>query len=112
MMKKIILALLFSSALFSQNETQLLTAAQSFPVMPKNTGTLIPFVQGQATFSSGTPFNDLEFTMFDTDYMDGENSGADTFMPVDPSDTFPGENKVKLVRCISNTDFDFIPFKL
>jgi hypothetical protein len=91
----------------SQTETQLLTAAQSFPAMPKSSNTLIPFIGGAPTFSSGTPFNDLEFTMFDTDYMDGENSGADTFMPVDPSDTFPGANKVKVVRCILNTDLDF-----
>jgi hypothetical protein len=85
---------------------QLQTAAQAFPIMPKGTANLIPFVQGQPTFSSGTPFNDLEFTCFDTDYMDGENSGADTFFPIDPSDEFPGTNKVKLVRCILNTDLD------
>jgi hypothetical protein len=98
---------MFCFNLQAQTEAQLLSAAQSFPAMPKSSTTLIPFIGGSPTFSSGTPFNDLEFTSFDTDYMDGENSGADTFMPVDPSDTFPGANKVKVVRCILNTDLDF-----
>ncbi len=74
--------------------------------MPRNTGDMVSFVGGLPTFSSGTPFNDLEFTSFDTDYIDGENSGGDTFYPVDPADPSPGSDKVKLVRCVLNTDLD------
>jgi hypothetical protein len=108
-MKKIIpvLLLFFVQQLCTaQTIQQLRDSAVKFPVMPKGTADLIPFVGGLPTFSSGTPFNDLEFNIFDTDYMDGENSGGDVFMPVDPSDPFPGANKVKVVRCILNTDLN------
>jgi pimeloyl-ACP methyl ester carboxylesterase len=89
------------------NVDSLLLYAKSFPPMPRNTADLIPFVGGLPTFSSGTPFSDLEFTAFDTDYIDGENSGGDVFYPVDPSDEFPGSDKVKLIRCVLNSDLDF-----
>jgi hypothetical protein len=108
-MKKIIpvLLLFFVQQLCTaQTIQQLRDSAVKFPVMSKGTADLIPFVGGLPTFSSGTPFNDLEFNIFDTDYMDGENSGGDVFMPVDPSDPFPGANKVKVVRCILNTDLN------
>jgi hypothetical protein len=98
--------LLMAFAAQAQTLQQLRDSAVKFPVMPKGTADLIPFTGGLPTFSSGTPFNDLEFTIFDTDYMDGENSGGDVFMPVDPSDPFPGANKVKVVRCILNTDLN------
>jgi hypothetical protein len=90
----------------AQTIQQLKDSAAKFPKMPRGTADLIPFVNGLPTFGSGTPFNDLEFTLYDTDYIDGENSGGDVFMPVDPADAFPGANKVKLVRCILNTDLD------
>jgi hypothetical protein len=106
MIRVVLFILMLPTLMYAQTEPQLLAAAQTFPVMPRGTADLIPFVGGFPTFSSGTPFNDLEFTLFDTDYMDGENSGADNFMPVDPSDTYPGENKVKILRCILNTDLD------
>jgi hypothetical protein len=108
-MKRILLILIiFFAQLQSWSQTlqQLRDSALKFPAMPKGTADLIPFVGGLPTFSSGTPFNDLEFNIFDTDYMDGENSGGDVFMPVDPSDPFPGANKVKVVRCILNTDLN------
>jgi hypothetical protein len=98
--------LLCSISVSAQTLEQLKDSASLFSPMPRNTSDLVPFVGGLPTFSSGTPFNDLEFTVFDTDYMDGENSGGDVFMPVDPADDFPGSNKVKLIRCILNTDLD------
>jgi hypothetical protein len=108
-MKKIIISftiLLCFITANSQTIQQLRDSAIKFPLMPRGTADLVPFVGGLPTFSSGTPFNDLEFNVFDTDYMDGENSGGDVFMPVDPSDPFPGANKVKIVRCILNTDLN------
>ncbi len=108
-MKKILTLLSFLFTITSTNAQtpqQLLDSAKKFPVMPKGTADLIPFTNGLPTFSSGTPFNDLDYTLFDTDYMDGENSGGDVFMPVDPSDNFPGANKVKLIRCVLNTDLN------
>ncbi len=107
-MKKylVISSCLFSISLYSQSIQQLKDSAAAFPEMPRETADLLPFTNGIPSFSSGAPFNDLEFTIFDTDYMDGENSGGDVFMPVDPSDAFPGSNKVKLIRCILNTDLD------
>lgn len=100
-------ALFVAFSLYGQTIQQLKDSAATFPPMPRGTTDLIPFTTGLPTFASGAPFDDLEFTIFDTDYMDGENSGGDVFMPVDPSDIFPGSNKVKLIRCILNTDLDF-----
>lgn len=97
---------LFSGFLMAQTVQQLRDSAARFAPMPRETGQLFAF-NGSATFSSGTPFNDLEFTIFDTDYMEGETHGFDVFMPVDPADAFPGANKVKLVRCVGNVDLDF-----
>ncbi|WP_298543050.1 T9SS type A sorting domain-containing protein [uncultured Aquimarina sp.] len=108
-MKKLILFLFTISITtfsYSQTTQELKDTAKLFPPMPRATEDLIPFVQGQPTFASGAPFNDLDFTILDTDYMDGENSGGDVFMPVDPSDTFPGSNKVKYIRCVTNTDLN------
>lgn len=58
------------------------------------------------TFASGTPYNDVEYTLFDTDYIEGETSGLDTFMPVDPSSETPGADLVKLVNATANVDLD------
>lgn len=99
-------AILFNLFGYSQTIQELKDAAALFPPMPRGTADLIPFVQGAPTFASGAPFNDLDFTLLDTDYIDGENSGGDVFMPVDPSDTFPGSDKVKYIRCILNTDLN------
>ncbi|MFN5346701.1 MAG: T9SS type A sorting domain-containing protein [Bacteroidota bacterium] len=100
-------ALFVAFGSYAQTIQQLKDSAATFPPMPRVTSDLIPFTIGLPTFASGAPFDDLEFTIFDTDYMDGENSGGDVFMPVDPSDILPGSNKVKLIRCILNTDLDF-----
>ncbi|MEL7120888.1 MAG: hypothetical protein AAFO07_15655, partial [Bacteroidota bacterium] len=89
-----------------EEENELKAIATTFPEMPRGTAGLLPFVQGFPTFASGGPFNDLDFTILDTDYIDGENSGGDVFMPVDPADQFPGADKVKLIRCVLNTDLD------
>jgi Secretion system C-terminal sorting domain len=108
-MKKIIPFLflwLLHSLLNAQTVQQLRDSASRFPIMPHETAGLVPFVGGIPTFSSGTPFNDIEFTIFDTDYMEGETHGYDLFMPVDPADAFPGANKVKLIGCVSNVDLD------
>jgi hypothetical protein len=90
----------------AQTTQQLRDSAIQFLAMPRETGELFAFTGAAPTFSSGTPFNDLEFTIFDTDYMEGETHGFDQFMPVDPADDFPGSDRVKLVRCVSNVDLD------
>lgn len=89
------------------SEAQLKALAATFPVMPKELIELIaqrgPSV---GTFSSGLPLNDLEYTVFDTDYIDGETNGYDTFMPVDPSLPLPGADKVKLITTTGNVNLD------
>ncbi len=85
----------------------LIQRAASFPVMPKDLAALItqrgPTV---GTFSSGLPYNDLEYTLFDTDYIDGETNGYDTFMPVDPSRPVPGTDLIKIINTTGNIDLD------
>jgi hypothetical protein len=86
----------------------LLSAARAFPAMPRDTVELLQRRGGTSvTFGSGTPFNDLEYTAFDTDYMEGETTGFDTFLPVDPSRSVPGENEIKLINAVNNVDLDF-----
>jgi hypothetical protein len=86
---------------------ELIQRAATFPVMPKDLSALIaqrgPSV---GTFSSGLPFNDLEYTLFDTDYIDGETNGYDTFMPVDPSRPVPGADLIKIINATGNIDLD------
>ena len=75
--------------------------------MPRETVDLVEITgQTSVTFSSGVPFNDLEYTLYDNDFQDGETSGFDTFMPVDPSDAFPGSDTINLVRGVGNTDLN------
>ena len=88
------------------SEAELLAAAATFPPMPRGTAALRPFVDGRPTFTAGTPFNDLGITLLDTDYVDGENGGYDTFMPVDPTEEFPGADSVHYVRTLLNTDLE------
>lgn len=102
----IVLSSLLTLGLAAQTIQQLKDSAATFSTMPRGTVDMIPFVQGFPTFASGAPFNDLDFTLLDTDYMDGENSGGDVFMPVDPSDPMPGEDEVKYIRCVLNTDLN------
>jgi Secretion system C-terminal sorting domain len=99
----------FGQITFAQTSTQLLNVAKTFPAMPRETGDLLSFYNAShvLTFGSGTPCNDVEWTLFDTDYMDGENAAFDVFQPADPGDTYPGSNTVKLIRCtisINNND--------
>jgi hypothetical protein len=101
-----LLACIQCGSCLAQARQQLLAIAVTFPDMPRQTSQLSPYVVGAPTFSSGTPMNDIEYTIFDTDYMEGETSGYDLFMPVDPADATPGANKVKLVRCVNNLDLD------
>lgn len=85
----------------------LLERAASFPAMPRDIVDLIALSPtSTGTFGSGLPFSDLEYTIYDTDYMEGETNGFDTFMPVDPSKPFPGSDRIKLVRGINNVDLD------
>ena len=98
--------LLACCPLLAQSNAELKALAAQFPAMPRETADLVPFVSGLPTFFSGAPFNDLQYTLFDTDYMDGENGGYDVFMPVDPASGSPGANRVKLIRCALNTDLD------
>ncbi|MGL5839921.1 MAG: hypothetical protein ACRCY3_15615 [Sphingorhabdus sp.] len=86
--------------------TDLKNAAKAFPAMPINSAALGRLTGKTPTFSSGLPFNDLEYTIFDTDYIDGETNGYDTFMPVDPSRTVPGADTIKLVTTNLNVDID------
>ncbi len=95
-----------TSAQTPPTSAQLLTLAATFPAMPRGTADMSRFVSGPATFSSGSPFNDLQYTLFDTDYLDGENAGYDTFLPVDTADPHPGSDRVKYIRCALNTDLD------
>lgn len=87
-------------------ESELKGIATQYPAMPRGSADLWDFTSEIPTFASGAPFNDLQFTLLDTQYMDGENSGYDVFLPVDPSMAFPGTNRVQLVRCALNTDLD------
>jgi hypothetical protein len=88
-------------------EQQLKALAATFPEMPKElSGLVAQRGPGSGTFSSGLPYNDLEYTLFDTDYIDGETNGFDTFMPVDPSLPFPGADKVKIVTATGNVNLD------
>ncbi len=98
----------FCSYSSAQTTQELLQAAKEFPKMPKESVDLIPFVNisNGITFGSGTPFNDLEYTILDTDYMEGETNGYNTFMPVNPSEQYPGSDKVKLVRGGNNLDLE------
>lgn len=89
----------------AQTLQQLKDSAATFPPMPRGTADLAPFVQGSPTFASGAPFNDLEYTLMDTDYMDGENGGGDVFMPVDHAGHL-GSDQVKYIRCVLNTDLN------
>lgn len=106
LVQPLVLVFLFSNLLSGQTLQQLKDSAATFPPMPTETADLVPYVNGLPTFASGAPFNDLDFTLLDTDYMDGENSGSDVFMPVNPSESLPGTGRVKYIRCVLNTDLD------
>ena len=82
--------------------------AKTFPAMPRETVDLIPYLSSprDLTFGSGTPFNDLVYTAFETAYMDGETNGFDTFYPVDPARETPGADRVRYVRTTGNIDLD------
>ncbi|MEM6264240.1 MAG: hypothetical protein AAGI38_17125 [Bacteroidota bacterium] len=108
-MKYFYLITLFFLVLLQVSAQQnLKDTAATFPPMPRDAaGTLqVNGPVGGVTFGSGTPYNDLEYTLFDTDYMEGETNGYDTFYPVDPSDVFPGADRVKYVRGVNNLDLD------
>lgn len=81
-------------------------AARALPSMPQEIGALAQQTGITPTFASGTPYNDIEYTLFDTDYNEGETNGFDTFMPVDPSQANPGSNTIKLINAVSNVDLE------
>jgi hypothetical protein len=88
-------------------ESRLKQAAAKFPAMPKEVSALVALRgPGSGTFSSGLPLNDLEYTLFDTDYTDGETNGFDTFMPVDPSTPAPGDGLIKIINTTGNVGLD------
>ena len=100
---------LLATAANAQTEADLVEAAGAFPPMPREAVDLLQggFVApGAFTFASGTPYNDLEYTLFDTNYIEGETHGYDTFLPVDTSDPAPGADAVKLVRGVNNLDLE------
>jgi len=85
----------------------MLEAARRFVAMPREGVELLPLVEpGTYTFGSGTPFDDVTYTIYDSDYMEGETHGYDTFYPVDPSDRWPGSDTIKLVRGVNNVDLE------
>jgi hypothetical protein len=89
------------------SEATLKQLAATFRAMPKESVELAALRGGTSlTFSSGLPYNDLEYTIFDTDYIDGETNGYDTFMPVDPSLPVPGADQIKLVNATGNVNLD------
>ena len=102
----VVLAMLCGSEALAQSDAELRKLAATFPPMPREVADLVPFVGGIPTFASGTPYGDAAYTVFETDYIDGENGGHDLFIPANPGDAFPGANKVRLVRCALNTDLD------
>ena len=112
MKKYLLLLILFLLPLNLQAATieELKDYAATFPEMPRDNIDLLPYMDRPATFTfaSGTPFNDVEYTVFDTDYMDGETAGFDLFYPVDPDKADPGADKVKLIRCVSNVDLSLV----
>ena len=89
-------------------EAALIEAAKAYPAMPRDSVDLLTLAPSDFTFGSGTPFNDLEYTLFDTNYMEGETGGYDTFYPVDPSDDYPGADTVRLVRGVNNLDLEMV----
>lgn len=101
-------ACLLAAGLRAQTTQQLLDSAAAFPAMPRDAAGLLLLngPAGGVTFGSGTPYNDLEYTAFDTDYMEGETNGYDTFYPVDPSDSTPGADRVKYLRGVNNLDLE------
>jgi hypothetical protein len=87
--------------------SDLIERARTFPPMPKEIAELLSISpSATGTFGSGLPFNDLEYTIYDTDYMEGETHGYDTFMPVDPADAFPGAGRINIIRTVNNVDLD------
>ena len=78
LLPSLVLLLSLAAGAFAQTDAELKALATQFPAMPRGTAGLIPFVGGLPTFSSGTPFNDLLYTLIDPDYIDGENGGYDT----------------------------------
>ena len=93
----------------SYSRAELVEVAQTFPAQPRESVDLLQAgytPPASFTFGSGTPFNDLAYTLYDVDYIDGETNGFDTFEPADAADAFPGDGTVKLVRGTSNVDLD------
>jgi hypothetical protein len=79
---------------------QLMAAAKTIPALsnePADIATLAGLSTSSFVVSSGLPINDLEYTLYNTDYIEGETTGYDTFMPVYPSDPSLGANSYKLI---------------
>ena len=90
---------------FAQTDAELIAYAATFPAMPAGAtqlGGVTSSEDGVFVVSAGSPANDLEWCVFDSDYLDGETDGYDIFYPVDPSETFPGSDRVRVVEAVSN----------
>lgn len=84
-----------------------LAYAATFPAMPREVPDLGPLNNiSDITFGSGLPYNDLAYTMIDTDFIEGETAGFDTFYPVDPSSPTPGSDRIMMVRGVNNVDLN------
>ncbi|MBH5321865.1 hypothetical protein [Aurantiacibacter sediminis] len=89
--------------------TAALSYAATFPAMPVETPDIGRLTgETDLTFGSGLPNNDLAYTMIDTDFIDGETTGYDTFLPVDPSAPVPGADRIKIIRGTGNVDLDLV----
>ena len=100
-----VLPLLLSPLIQAQTDAELRAYAATFPAMPQGAGQLDRVTtseDGVFTVSAGNPANDLEWCVFDNDYLDGETDGYDIFYPVDPSESFPGSDRVKIIETVSN----------
>ena len=83
----------------------LLAAARELPGMPEDNFGFRQLIGATTDFTiaAGGPFNDLAWTLYDTDYIDGETAGFDVFCPVDPGDEAPGAGEIKYVLTTTNT---------
>ena len=92
----------FGSVQGQPTSEELLEKTRTYPEQPADAADLVKFTN-DLSFASGTPFNDILYTILSTTYMEGETAGYDYFFPADPSDAFPGD-QVMLVSMVNNLD--------
>ncbi len=98
--------LIGSSIVFGQSREAMLEQARTYRAQPENSSQIRPEDPNDRNFGSGTPFNDIIYTILDTSYMEGETTGYDYFCPADIGDEYPGEDRLMMIRCVNNLDLD------